>query len=136
MRLDRVSQGVAGAFMALCPSKAVRTTWQTQGCILADEHKAMEKHEFLIAAMPWMVYNCNCSRSPLAKENDMRLWHKDLISVLPRQQLLGQWRELCVIMSNIAKKGTPNHMLVNKVMDYDPREFFAYANAVKMEMER
>lgn len=24
----------------------------------------------------------------------MRLWHKDLLPVLPRQQLLGQWREL------------------------------------------
>lgn len=25
----------------------------------------------------------------------MRLWHKDLIPYLPRQQLLGQWRECC-----------------------------------------
>lgn len=24
----------------------------------------------------------------------MRLWHESLIEVLPRQQLLGQWREL------------------------------------------
>jgi uncharacterized protein (TIGR02328 family) len=34
----------------------------------------------------------------------MRLWHKDLISVLPRQQLLGQWRECCLIARNIAEK--------------------------------
>ena len=39
----------------------------------------------------------------------MRLWHKDLISVLPRQQLLGQWRECCLIARNIAEKNTPNH---------------------------
>ena len=47
----------------------------------------------------------------------MRLWHKDLIPYLPRQQLLGQWRECCCIVRNIAMLGTPNHILVNKVMD-------------------
>ena len=46
----------------------------------------------------------------------MRLWHKDLIPALPRKQLLAQWRECCAIASNIAKKGTPNHILVNKVL--------------------
>lgn len=66
----------------------------------------------------------------------MRLWHKDLIPVLPRQQLLGQWRECCAIMSNIAKKGTPNHVLVNKVMNYPPNHFNVYARAVADEMKR
>lgn len=66
----------------------------------------------------------------------MRLWHKDLIPVLPRQQLLGQWRECCAIMANIAKKGTPNHVLVNKVMDYKISHFFWYAYDVKREMNR
>lgn len=66
----------------------------------------------------------------------MRLWHKDLIPVLPRQQLLGQWRECCAIMSNIAKKGTPNHVLVNKVMDYNHDHFYTYALHVKDEMRK
>lgn len=57
----------------------------------------------------------------------MRLWHKDLIPVLPRQQLLGQWRECCAIMSNIAKNCTPNHVLVNKVMDYPLGHFYWYS---------
>ena len=48
----------------------------------------------------------------------MRLWHKDLIAFLPRKQLLGQWRECCAIARNIAVNGTPNHVLVNKVLDY------------------
>lgn len=65
----------------------------------------------------------------------MRLWHKDLIEVLPRQQLLGQWRECCAIMSNIAKNGTPNHMLVNKVMDYDIAHLYWYATEVYAEMK-
>lgn len=64
----------------------------------------------------------------------MRLWHKDLIPVLPRQQLLGQWRECCAIMANIAKNGTPNHVLVNKIMEYPPEHFYAYAKRVHIEM--
>lgn len=64
----------------------------------------------------------------------MRLWHKDLIPVLPRQQLLGQWRELCAIMRNIEEKGTPNHVLVNKVMDYPSMHLFTYALSVAYEM--
>ena len=66
----------------------------------------------------------------------MRLWHKDLISVLPRQQLLGQWRECCLIARNIAKNGATGHILVNKIMDYPHDEFNAYADAVYKEMVR
>lgn len=65
----------------------------------------------------------------------MRLWHKDLIEVLPRQQLLGQWRECCAIMANLAKKGTPGHLLVNKITDYPPAHFYWYAVEVVTEMQ-
>lgn len=65
----------------------------------------------------------------------MRLWHKDLISVLPRQQLLGQWRECCLIAKQISEKGTPNHILVNKIMDYPPSHFIVYCNFVWKEMQ-
>ena len=41
----------------------------------------------------------------------MRLWHKDLIPYLPKQQLISQWRECCCIAKNIADNGTPNHLL-------------------------
>lgn len=64
----------------------------------------------------------------------MRLWHKDLIGVLPRQQLVGQWRECCAIARNIAINGTPNHILVNKIMDYPMEHFWAYARLVCYEM--
>lgn len=57
----------------------------------------------------------------------MRLWHKDLVPVLPRQQLLGQWRECCCIASNIAKNGDPNHILVNKIMNYPIGHFITYS---------
>lgn len=64
----------------------------------------------------------------------MRLWHKYLIGVLPRKQLLGQWRECCLIAKNIAEKGTPNHLLVNKVMEYPISEFCDYCNIVLYRM--
>lgn len=66
----------------------------------------------------------------------MRLWHKDLIQFLPRQQLLGQWRECCCIASNIYKHGTPNHVLVNKIMDYPISHFYFYCNLVYEEMKK
>ena len=65
----------------------------------------------------------------------MRLWHKDLIPVLPRQQLLSQWRECCCIARNIAVNGTPNHLLVNKIMDYPIQHFHLYTCLVADEME-
>lgn len=66
----------------------------------------------------------------------MRLWHKDLISVLPRQQLISQWRECCCIAKNIATKGTPNHLLVNKVMIYPVSHFSRYCSLVFNEMKK
>ena len=65
----------------------------------------------------------------------MRLWHKDLIPVLPRNQLIGQWRECCAIAKAVAENGTPNHVLVNKVMYYPAYEFVLYAHAVCAEMQ-
>lgn len=64
----------------------------------------------------------------------MRLWHKDLIPVLPRQQLLGQWRECCMIAKNIKEHGWPNHMLVNKIMDYPIGDFYQYGTLISAEM--
>ena len=64
----------------------------------------------------------------------MRLWHKDLITSLPRQQLIAQWRECCCIAKTIIEKGTPNHILVNKIMNYDMKHFYTYGLYVCVEM--
>lgn len=66
----------------------------------------------------------------------MRLWHKELIPVLPRQQLLSQWRECCCVAREIAVSGTPNHILVNKILDYPKWHFARYAILVAKEMEK
>ena len=63
----------------------------------------------------------------------MRLWHKDLISVLPREQLVAQWRECSAIAGAIQKNGTPNHILVNYVID-NLDSFVAYSYLVRQEM--
>lgn len=60
----------------------------------------------------------------------MRMWHYELINVLPDKQLIAQWRELCCIERNIANNGTPNHLLVNKVLDYPSKDFKKYAEYV------
>ena len=59
----------------------------------------------------------------------MRLWHKDLIEVLPRQQLLGQWREL-----NSIYKKQDKHILINFIYDYDITDIIWYSTLVYDEM--
>ena len=66
----------------------------------------------------------------------MRLWHKDLVPYLPRKQLIGQWRECCLIAKGIAENGTPNHLLVNRVMDYPLDHFYQYTKSVYNEVTK
>lgn len=65
----------------------------------------------------------------------MRLWHYSLIPILPRQQLVAQWRECCAIARNWAKNGTPNHILVNKVMNYHSDHFRQYVEILLQEFD-
>ena len=66
----------------------------------------------------------------------MRLWHKDMIPYLPQQQLLGQWRELCCIALALANDHTPNHILVNPIIEYPPEHFEAFCSLVIKEMKK
>lgn len=64
----------------------------------------------------------------------MRLWHKELITVLPNKWLVAQWRELLAVKGAIIKKGTPNHPLVNFVLDFSIRDFKQYSELIYFEM--
>jgi len=64
----------------------------------------------------------------------MRLWHTKLIEVLPREQLVAAWRELSAIAGAIQKNGTPNHLLVNFVLNYDYNHSISYAYYIRKEM--
>lgn len=66
----------------------------------------------------------------------MRLWHYELIPYLPKQQLLGQWRECMLIAKNLAEKGTPNHILVNRILDYPAWCFENYCQLVAIEIHK
>ena len=66
----------------------------------------------------------------------MRLWHYKLIPVLPRQQLISQWRECCGIAKLIFYQKTPNHILINKVTEYPAWQFMSYCHQVITEMKR
>lgn len=65
----------------------------------------------------------------------MRLWHKDLINYLPSKQLMALWRECCAIAKSIMMEGKPNHLLINKVMDYSLDQFYTYGINVYIAMK-
>ena len=59
----------------------------------------------------------------------MRLWHYELLPYLPDAQFKGQLRELVAIMHDWRDKGTTNHLLINRVMEYDKVELLRYFDA-------
>lgn len=63
----------------------------------------------------------------------MRLWHYKLIEngLLPKSQLLAQWRELNSIFKNQNK-----HILINYVYDYPKEYLWEYTMIVLKEMQR
>lgn len=61
----------------------------------------------------------------------MRLWHTDLIKYLPKQQLLGQWRELNSIYANKNK-----HILINFIYEYHEDNLYVYSLHVIKEMKK
>lgn len=64
----------------------------------------------------------------------MRIWHVDLIDVLPQRQLLSQWRELLYLKKSIILKGSPKHVLVDIVLKYPLSDLKIYADIVAAEM--
>ena len=63
----------------------------------------------------------------------MRLWHQSLISKLPRQQLLGQHREICALRG---KGWSKKHSVVDYVFTHIPERLVAYHFLVMDEMEQ
>ena len=63
----------------------------------------------------------------------MRLWHQDLIPLLPRQQLLGQHRECCALRG---KGWGRKHAIVDYVFLHPIATLEDYHKVVMDEMER
>lgn len=56
----------------------------------------------------------------------MRLWHVELLPYLPDLQFKGQLRELVVILRDWRDKGSTNHLLINKIMDFPKEDLWIY----------
>ncbi|WP_281166100.1 TIGR02328 family protein [Liquorilactobacillus sicerae] len=63
----------------------------------------------------------------------MRLWHQDLLTKLPRQQLLGQHRELAALRGNGWGK---KHATVAYIFNYSPYKLYQFHLLVLQEMQR
>lgn len=61
----------------------------------------------------------------------MRLWHQQLIPLLPRRQLLGQHRECCALRGNSWGK---KHATVDYVFRYSPVRLWLFHCLVMDEM--
>ena len=61
----------------------------------------------------------------------MRLWDYRLISYLPKQQLVAQWREL-----NSIYKKQDKHILINYIYDYSKYSLMVYSQYVINEMKK
>ena len=56
----------------------------------------------------------------------MRLWHYRLLPYLPDAQFKGQLRELVAIMRDWRDKGSTNHLLINRIMEYSKHHLVQY----------
>ena len=63
----------------------------------------------------------------------MRLWHEQIINLLPKNQLLGQHRECCALRGNGWNK---KHKTVDYVFTYSPYNLFIYHSKIMDEMEK
>ena len=63
----------------------------------------------------------------------MRLWHEQLIPLLPKNQILGQHRECCALRGNGWNK---KHKTVDYVFSYSPYHLFIFHSLVMDEMEK
>ena len=63
----------------------------------------------------------------------MRLWHEQMIPLLPKNQLLGQHREYCALMGNGWMK---KHKTVDYVFLYSPYHLFTYHSLFMDEMKK
>ena len=56
----------------------------------------------------------------------MRLWHYALLPYLPELQFKGQLREIVLVMHQWRDDGKTNHLLINKVMEYEKIHLCTY----------
>ena len=63
----------------------------------------------------------------------MRIWHYELLPYLPDAQFKGQLREIVKIMRDWRDSGETNHLLINRVIEYSPKELYYYFSLYEHE---
>ena len=66
----------------------------------------------------------------------MRIWDYRLLPYLPDAQFKGQLRELVAIMRDWRDKGTTNHLLINRVMEYQKQDLGGYYLIYRQEYQK
>ena len=66
----------------------------------------------------------------------MRIWHEQLLPYLPELQFRGQLRELVAIMHDWRDKGTTNHLLINRAMNYEKAELARFFISYEVEYHK
>ena len=64
----------------------------------------------------------------------MRLWHHELLHLLPNSQLIAQWRECNLLIKDYNEDKKTNHILINYVWDYPIEHLYSYMDLVKNEL--
>lgn len=64
----------------------------------------------------------------------MRIWHKDLIDILPDRLLMDLWDTCCIIARRIMHNGFTGDWCSSRVTQYPVEEFWAYARLVHQEI--
>lgn len=59
-----------------------------------------------------------------------------MIPVLPRKQLISQLRECVQIGKSLMEKGTPNHIIVNRVIPFYPEDYGKYCKILVDEIRK
>lgn len=66
----------------------------------------------------------------------MRLWSVDILKFLPDLQFKGQLSEMMLILRDWRDKGTTNHLLINKVMEYPKNDLVRYFLEYEIEYHK
>lgn len=66
----------------------------------------------------------------------MRLWHKDIIDVLPKDILLKQWGWCCTLAFHLGYENEVKYPAVRKMRDYPNDHFYEYTELVISEMRK
>ena len=65
-----------------------------------------------------------------------RLWHKDMISVLPNNMVLDLWKDIRTLQKSMQRHHRIDYVNSRRLLEYKPSHFLAYTILVTKELSR